>query len=136
MEELFTVKIPFPFFISGRKVKTRTLLSLNNVSRWKRKQTEIKNEFKQSLREIYLPEPAFISEELTIQYRVVRHTKLRFDSQDNAVYALKWLGDVIEEMGYIKDDTNANIQSFPTLVDKSLPETMLQVRLMAGSDSW
>ena len=42
----------------------------------------------------------------------------------------------MEEMGYVKDDKVINFQSFDTIVDDTLPETMFEIRVIKGSQSW
>jgi hypothetical protein len=42
---------------------------------------------------------------------------------------------VIEEMGYIENDRFVNVRSYPTVIEAGV-ETMLEIRLMSGSDKW
>jgi len=137
MQHLFTVRIPFPFFESGamNSIKKRNLLSLNNISKWRFKKTEIKNEYQRLLKEMYFPEPATKYDSLTFQYRIIRDSGIRFD-QDNAIFVAKFSFDALEEMGYVKDDKTISLQTFPTIIDKSLPETMVEIRVLAGSANW
>ena len=139
MNELFTRKIHFPKFKTKSKKTgkySEILISLNNIPRWYRwKKSEIKNEYKSMLKEFYIPEPELKYKTLVLQYRILRHTKTRFD-QDNAIFAIKFILDTLEDMQYIDDDRYVNIQSFPTLYDKSLSETMIEIRVLNGESKW
>lgn len=139
MTELFTRKLNLPKIKKKSKKTgkyTYVLATLNNVGTWIRwSKTKIKNEYKAELKEYYLPEPEAMYDELTIDYRLIRHTNMRLD-KDNIVFALKWIADTLEELGYIKDDKVVNFRSFDTIYDKSLPETMFQIRVSKGTTSW
>ena len=115
---------------------TTILVTLNNVSRWIRwSKADIKNSYKKSLKEMYIPEPEMIYDVLTIDYRLIRHNNTRLD-KDNIVFALKWLADSLEEMGYIKDDKIVDFKSFATIVDKNNSETMFEIRVHTNEEEW
>jgi len=115
---------------------TEILCTLNNVTKWIRwNKTEIKNTYKTNLKEMYFPEPEEIYPELTINYRLIRHNNTRLD-KDNIIFALKWIADSLEELGYIKDDKVINFHSFDTIVDTSLPETMFEIQVTTNKLYW
>lgn len=144
MEEIFKRRLHLP---KTRKKMAKTkahpeprysevLCTLNNVASWIRySKTKIKNDYKDDLKEYFLPEPEKIYDSLTIEYRIVRDSEKTLD-KDNIVFALKWLADSLQEIGYIKDDKVVNFKSYDTTVNKALPETMYEVRVMDGSDKW
>ena len=144
MTELFTRRLHLPKF-RHKMAKTKkfpqvryteTLCTLNNTSRWIRySQEKIKNEYKDSLREYIIPEPETMYDELTVHYRLIRHNKTRLD-KDNVVWAIKWLTDLLETLGYIKDDRVVNFKTFDTIIDEELPETMFEIRVLSGSEKW
>ena len=110
---------------------------LNNISKWKRySEAKIKNEYKAVLESLYIPNPPEKPHEaLTIEYRLVRHNKRKIDS-DNAIFALKYLSDVLEKLGFVDNDTNTQFKSFPKEVDETLSETMLDIRVYADAEPW
>ena len=115
---------------------TEVLCTLNNVGSWIRwGKTKIKNDYKEHLKEFFIPEPDEQYEVLTIQYRIIRNTNHKLD-KDNIIFGLKWLSDLLEELNYIKDDKVVNFQSFDTVVDKSLSETMFEIRIINESQKW
>lgn len=144
MEEIFTRRLHLPKF-RHKMAKTKkfpqvryteTLCTLNNTSKWiSFKQTEIKNTYKNMMVDMYIPEPETMYKNITIQYRLIRHNKQKLD-KDNIVWALKWIADAMESMGYIADDKDINFHSFDTIIDSSLPETMFEVRVMNDSQKW
>ena len=118
------------------KKYSEVICTLNNVSSWiKFAKTQIKNDYKNMLKEYILPEPEKEYDSILIHYRILRHTKQKLD-KDNVVFALKWIADAMEELGYIKDDKVVNFCSFDTVVDTSLPETMLEIRILSGKKDW
>ncbi len=133
MKKLFSFKVPLPKH--HRKKKSDVICTLNNISTWKRSETKIKKEYKDLLRDLYIPEPDEMYESLIIDYRILRHNKRRLD-KDNVIFSEKWLSDLLEDMGYVDDDKVNCIRAFPTIVDMSLPETMIEFRLNSGSIEW
>lgn len=112
------------------------LVTLNNASQWMRfGKTKIKNDYKDTLKEMYIPEPDAMQDVLTIDYRLVRHNNTRLD-KDNIVFALKWLADSLEEMGYVKDDKIIDFKSFETIVDTNNTETMFEIRVHTTKENW
>ena len=100
-------------------------------------ESKIRKEYKEVLNAFYLPEPPDDApfDTLTIEYRIVRHNRRKLDS-DNAIFAIKYLSDVLEANGWIADDTNTQFHSFPKVVDTNLPETMLDIRIKSGTSEW
>ncbi len=115
---------------------SEVICTLNNVGRWIRwDKVKIKNTYKDHLREYFIPEPEEQYTALNIKYRIVRHNKSTLD-KDNVIFGLKWLADLLEELGYVKDDKVVNFESFDTVVDASLPETMFQIQITTGPKEW
>lgn len=118
------------------KKVTQVLCTLNNVSSWiKFAKTKIKNDYKDMLKELVLPEPERQYEAIVIEYRIVRHNKSKLD-KDNVVFGLKWLADTLQELGYVEDDKVVNFRSFDTIIDTSLEETMFEIRLIDKKEIW
>ncbi len=138
-KELFTRRLHFPKFKKKSKKTgkySEVIATLNNISEWYRyKKTDIKNNYQSMLKEYYIPEPETTYDYLTLQYRIIRHTRQRLD-QDNAIFAIKFILDVLETEGYIKDDKNISIQSFETIHDLDSPETMIEIRLLNDKQTW
>jgi len=115
---------------------TQQLCTLNNYSKWGRfSKAEIKNTYKELLKDMIIPEPAEVYTTLTINYRLIRHNNTRLD-KDNIVFALKWIADTLEELDYIKDDKIVNFHSFETIVDSTLPETMFEIQVTTDELKW
>ena len=142
--EIFTRRLPFPKFKTKTKSSksypngrwTEHLCTLNNTTKFiKFKKTEIKNTYKNRLIEYYLPDPEQIYDELTVEYRIVRHNNTSVD-KDNVVWALKWIADAMAEIGYVKNDKIINFHSFDQVTDSSLPETMIEIRAISRSEKW
>lgn len=146
MEEILTrrlelpkVRLPIKKTKKTKYKETRysdVLCTLNNTHRFiKFRKTDIKNLYKSTLKEMYIPEPEQMYEQLTIDYRLIRHNDTTID-KDAVAWAIKWIADTLEELGYVANDKIINFCSFDTIVDKSLPETMFEMRLMNGSRQW
>jgi hypothetical protein len=115
---------------------TETLCTLNNVTQWIRySKTKIKNDYKDLLKDFFIPEPEKQYNALNIQYRIIRDTKRNLD-KDNVVFALKWISDTLEDLGYVKNDNVVNFESYDTLYDKQASETMLEIRIAIGEKKW
>ena len=131
---LFERRIEFPKL--ERKTKSHILATPNTASKWLRFQKKtIRDNFTTNLTNYIIPEPTEIYDNLNIEYRLVRHNKRKIDS-DSASYALKWLQDLLETMNYIKDDKDVTLESFPTIIDSSLPETMIDIRVTDKKKEW
>jgi len=136
---LFSKKIHLPKFKKKSKKTNNSsyvLATLNNISQWYRyNKTKIKNDYKLYLKEWVVPEPNQQYEHLLIQYRIIRNSKRKLD-KDNVIFALKWLADTLEEMEYIKNDQIVNFQSFNTIENTNLPETMLEIKIISTKQTW
>ena len=136
---LFERRLNLPKFRTKSKVTgkySEILATLNNISKWYRwSKTKIKDEYKSGLKEYYIPEPDNVHDSLTIDYRIIRHTNRTVD-KDNIIFALKWLADTLEELGYVKNDKVVNFRSFDTIVDIRNPETMFEVRVHTNKEEW
>jgi len=131
-------RVPYPVLEkTSRKTKRKstTLITMNNVLTWKRfYETKIKAEFKQNLKEYYLPEPAKTYDSLHVKYRIIRHNKRKIDP-DSAAFAMKWFIDVLEDVGYIADDRYVTVCSYPTEIHAD-QETFIEIKVIAGSVKW
>ncbi len=131
---LFERRIEFPKL--ERKTKSHILATPNTTSKWLRfKKKTIRDNFTTNLINYIIPEPTKVHDNLNIEYRLVRHNKREIDS-DSASYALKWLQDLLETMNYIKNDKDVTLESFPTIIDSSLPETMIDIRVTNKKKEW
>jgi hypothetical protein len=132
------MKIINPILLELPKYKRKSghiLCTLNNIPKWYRyNKTKIKQEYKEFLSYV-IPEPETTYEALTIHYRIVRHNNRRID-KDNVIFALKWLSDYLESIGYIKDDNVVNFVSYDTIVNKNIPETMLEIYVTDQKQEW
>ena len=54
----------------------------------------------------------------------------------NTNVALKWLSDLLEELGYVKNDNVVNFSSFDTAYDLNAEETMLEIRVIDSKNEW
>lgn len=95
--------------------KKKELCSLNNMSKWYRfKKTQIKEEFKISLGEWFLPlweDNPYTKAE--ISYTILRKDGKKLDS-DNLTIIYKWLQDLIVEQNYLVDDDHVKVILNPT----------------------
>lgn len=131
---IFERRIEFPRY--EPKTKTHILATPNTASKWLRfHKKSIRDNFTSHLREFVIPEPAVMYKYLHIDYRLVRHNNRKIDA-DSASYAIKWFNDLLEDMGYIKDDKDITVASFPTIIDKLLPETMIDIRVLDKQTIW
>jgi len=104
------------------------VVSLNNAKKWlKFSETPIKNEYKISLKQFYIPERKIepLSKAFII-FRIFRKDKRMLDS-DSLGYIIKWTIDAIKEENWFIDDDQITYIVFPSVVDKSLIETELTV---------
>jgi len=136
---VFQRKLHLPKFHKKSKVTKNTseiLITLNNISSWYRySKTKIKEEYKDLLKEFYIPNPIQEYQTLTIEYRIIRHNKINID-KDNVIFALKWISDTLEELGYVRNDNVINFHSYDTVYDKDISETMLEVRIINIQNIW
>jgi hypothetical protein len=115
---------------------TEVICTLNNVSSWIRfGKTKIKNTYKTLLKDYFIPEPEKQYDALNIQYRIIRDSKRNID-KDNVVFALKWIADTLEELGYVENDKVINFESFDTSINKDASETMIEINILSGKKEW
>jgi hypothetical protein len=122
----FRAKYPFG---SGRY--RQQLLSLNMVSKLNSHALgKIKNDFKNQIKDWLVPEGSEepIHNGLTIHAKVIRHNKRKFDAINMAI-VVKWLEDILVEQGIVEDDRDDEIVLFPTEIDDSLDETMIEFKV-------
>lgn len=130
---LFQTVIPLPKFKSKSKktgIVTEQICTLNNHSRWIRwGKTEIKNNYKELLKDFFIPEP---EEEpfrkLLLRYTVLRHNKRRIDAM-NTMFADKWCLDLMVEMGHLTDDDQCTHIIHPAVYVDNITETMLKLEV-------
>ena len=132
---IFETIVPLPKFRKKSKITgnySEIIATLNNVSQWLRyKKTEIKNQYKQLCRDFFIPEPPDEWKPITsvvLEYTILRHNTKRIDT-DNVIFASKFLADLLVDMGYLIDDNQVTLIIKPYIVDKSLVETQLSMRM-------
>jgi len=132
-KELFQFQTPCP------KYKEQ-VISLNNISKWHRfHSSKIKNEFKDLLKEWYIPTPEKQYESIYVEFMLYRHNKRTLDS-DNLGFQIKWIIDAIKEtenedildnkskpITWIIDDDKVKYSVEPAILDRDLLETELKV---------
>lgn len=135
---LFSFKFPWAKY-------KNSLITLNNISKWKRfHEPKIKNDLKNMLKEWHIKEPnkSDLKEGLFIVFQVLRHNKRILDA-DNAGIIIKWSIDAIKEInweldengnwlkhiGWIEDDDNIIYTVLPAKYKEGLAETELKVHV-------
>jgi hypothetical protein len=116
------------------------------VSKWLRfHSSKIKNEYKNNLKEWYIPTPEKTFDKLLIEFHLYRHNKRTLDT-DNLGFIIKWTIDAIKEInwseewvgnkvnitkkeGWMKDDDNVEYNVKPAILDKKLLETVITVKV-------
>ena len=129
---LFETVVPLAKFKSKSKKTgkvTEQLCTLNNFSRWGRwGKAEIKAEYKQLLRDFFIPEPdGEALDSMTIEFSVLRHNKRKVDV-DNLIYNQKFILDLLQEMNWLIDDDQVTVIIIPSSYVKGLSETQFRVR--------
>ena len=93
--------------------------------------TKIKNEFKDQLREWYLPiydDNPFL--QATVHFTILRNNNLRIDA-DSMSFVNKWFMDTLTEQNYLVDDDKCRIVLEPPIMGlKSEVETQMQVQII------
>lgn len=125
------------------------VISLNNINKWYRFQSsKIKNEYKELLKDWYIPTPDNTYEALYIEFHLYRHNKRTLDS-DNLGFIIKWTIDAIKEInwkidttgkkpktiknpGWMIDDDNITYLVKPAILNTDLEETEIKVRVFKG----
>ena len=134
MEGAFDITVMFPPAMLNRKKKESILCLTNNISLWwKHSKTRIKNEFKDILKQWYLPEwQDNPYERAEIHFTVLRANGKKLDADSMAPSTFKWSMDTLVEQGYLVDDDKVKLVLHPTrLNQKNQNETMvlMQVKL-------
>ena len=129
---LFETVIPLAKFESRSKKTgkvTEQLCTVNNQSRWKRySEAKIKAEYKQILRDFYIPEPEGIAlDSMIVEFSILRHNKKKLDV-DGLIYNHKWFLDLLQDMNWLVDDDQVHLVLVPFIVDKTLTETQFRVK--------
>ena len=135
MEEEFDVDIVFTPAMLGLKRKSDEVASTNNLSKWWRhSKTRIKESFKNTLKEWYLPEwDDNIYRKAEIHFTILRTNQRKMDADSLGPSTYKWAIDCLTEQGYIEDDDQCKVVLHPTLLgQKGNIETSvrMQVKLL------
>lgn len=137
---LFESVIPLARFKSKSKKTGKVseqLCTLNNYSRWGRfGKSEIMTNYKQLLRDFFIPEPEIDEpyRHITLEYRIMRHNKRKIDA-DNLIYNHKWLSDLMQDMGWIVDDDQVTLTIRPSIVVAGIKETQFKVKAIHIAES-
>ena len=127
-----TLRIPFP----KRQGKSSALVSLNSLSTVNRFEMQrIKERFKGYLGEWFIARRQNPAQGLLIRASILRHTKRKFDAI-NAAIALKWFEDVLEERGWVGDDTHDIFVIYPGRYEPGLQETMIEITIKKIKDGY
>lgn len=113
----------------------KQVISLNNVGKWLRfHQSKIKNEYKQNLKDFCItPPPAIKYKKLFITFRIYRNNKRILDS-DAIGFIVKWTIDAIKEVGWLVDDDQITYIVFPSILNKDLVESEINVSVFENVD--
>lgn len=107
-----------------------TYALINNISYWYRyRATEIKNRFKQELREWFVEQredEPFI--EADIEFTIIRNTKHRIDA-DSIALVSKWTVDLFVEQDWLIDDNRVRFIFHPPILGQSKEvETLIRLK--------
>lgn len=140
-------KLLFEFNVECPKYQNQ-VISLNNIEKWYRfHKSKIKNQYKQNLKDFYIPTPDKTYEGIVIDFKLYRHNGKTLDS-DNMGFIIKWTIDAIKEInwetqiingkektvknpGWIIDDDNVEYSVTPAVLDRSLLETEVNIKVYA-----
>jgi len=105
------------------------VISLNNVAKWHRfHSSKIKNEYKNNLKDFYIPEAINKYKSLEIHFQLYRHNKRTLDS-DNLGFIIKWTIDAIKELNWVEDDDEITYKVNPAILNRDLLETEIEVKV-------
>jgi hypothetical protein len=112
------------------------VISLNNIPKWYRfHQSKIKNEYKDMLKEWYIPTPKKEYTSLYIEFHLFRHNKRVLDS-DNLGFIIKWTLDSIKEteniekkIKWLTDDDQIQYMVVPAILNRDLKDTSITVKV-------
>jgi len=100
---------------------------INNLHKWFRFQkTEVKNNYKEILKDFYIPDAIQKHKKLEIEYIIHRETKAKLDS-DGIIFAVKWFTDSLVETGHLVDDDRVIHILKPSIHTPDNAETQLRV---------
>lgn len=126
------IKIPYPKIkISG--VKKPQNLTLNNYMKahWATL-SKFKMEFKNQLKEWYIPKPTEQYKSLEITCKIIYRKHI---DAINVALVLKIVEDVLTDIGYVKDDKYNRIILEPTNVDKEYKDPIIELDIRGVSDA-
>jgi len=131
-ELLFETIVPLAKFTRISKITkkpTEQLCTLNNYSRWsKYGLKELKNQYKNLLREFFIPEPEFEPlNNIILDYQILRHNKRKVDV-DNVIINQKWISDLLQDMNWISDDDQVTLVLRPSIFHKGISETQFKLK--------
>lgn len=107
---------------------------INNLHKWFRFQkTEVKNNYKEILKDFYIPEPLVQYNSGQIDFIIHRDTKAKLDS-DAIIFAVKWFTDALVESGHLKDDDKIVHVLNPSVYTPNNAETQLRVIVRLAED--
>ena len=135
MEEEFDIDVVFTPAMLGYKRKSDEVASTNNLSKWwQQSKTRIKNDFKNIVKEWYLPEwDNNYFRRAEVHFTILRTNYRKMDADSLGPSTYKWALDCLTEQGYIIDDDQCKVVLNPTLLGQSgNVETMvrMQVKLL------
>jgi len=120
MEEEFDIDIVFTPAMLGLKRKSDEIASTNNLSKWwKQSKTRIKESFKNTLKEWYLPEwDDNVYRKAEVHFTILRTNQRKMDADSLGASTFKWSIDCLTEQGYIVDDDQVKVVLNPTLLSQ------------------
>lgn len=129
MEELEFIYTP-PLIGAGKH--KAQLVAMNNHDKWgKFYATRIKSEFKDTLKEWYLPErDENPYQKAEVTFTILRNNNIRIDA-DAMSFVNKWFLDTLTEQGYLVDDDKVRVVLEPPVMGlKSSVETQVRVHIL------
>ena len=126
------MEIVFTPAMLGLKRKSDEICSTNNLSRWwKQSKTRIMNQFKNNMKEWFIPEsddnPYRWAE---IHFTILRTNGRKMDPDSLGSSTYKWTIDLLTEQGYLLDDDKCRVVLEPTQLHcKSNIETSVRMQV-------
>ena len=129
-EKILEFRVGVPKILSG-KGKGR-LVSLNTIPLWYRYQkTKIKNQFKDAIKDWFIPKSDKRYKSGSIVFKLYRPTKVKLDA-DGQIFAYKWIADALVEQGWFLDDDKITFVLEPVVHDVNKVETEIKVEVYAN----
>lgn len=122
------LKTRFPYPKIGRGSMKNQLLTLNNLMKchWSLI-SKIKSDLKASLKEWFFAENKEMPyDRLIVSFKIISKDKKRHDAI-NTAYIAKIAEDVLVDLGWVNDDHRNKVVFEPTVHEKGLNETMIEV---------